>query len=55
MDKVKGPALLRLEEVIRINRAIADSCEKLAAVLAVRPELDEHVCKAFGIPIPEKK
>lgn len=54
-NKPKGPAQIRLEEVIKINRGIADACERLAAVLAVRPELDKDVCLAFGIPIPAEK
>jgi hypothetical protein len=53
--KPKGAALLRLELVIQTNRGIADACERLAAVLAARPELDKDVCRAFGIPLPIEK
>lgn len=51
MEKTTA-AVVRLREVIRINNEIADSCKVIVELLQAHPELDYHLCKAFGIQLP---
>ena len=45
-------AVQRLEMVAKVNREIAEACDVILEVLAKHPELDKHLCKAFGIQAP---
>lgn len=52
-EKDKGAAYKCLETAVANSEAMIEACATLMAALEKNPELDSHMCKAFGIrPLP---
>ena len=56
-EKDKGPAYKCLETAIANSEVMIQACASLIDALEKNPELDPHMCKAFGIrsvgPLPK--
>ena len=53
-EKKKGLAYECLQNAVDTNTAVNASCKAVLVMLEKYPELDQHLCKAFGLrPMPK--